>query len=63
MEGSTLDPTLEADTDLATRAWLVSALEHARARDQTKLVVYLEAVADEVVFEVELAARGRPVRS
>ena len=45
------------ETDAATLAWLVGALEHARARGQTRLVGYLEAVADEVVFEVEIAAR------
>jgi hypothetical protein len=54
---------LRADTDTATWAWLVSALEQARGQDQTKLVAYLEAVADDVAFEVELAARGMPVRS
>jgi hypothetical protein len=54
---------LGADTVTATQAWLTSALEQARGQDQTKLVVYLEAVADDVVFEVELASRGRPVRS
>jgi hypothetical protein len=34
-------------------------LEHARARGQTKLVGYLEEIADDVVFEVEAAARRR----
>ena len=58
-----MDSTLRADTDTATWAWLVSALEQARGQDQTKLVAYLEAVADDVAFEVELAARGMPVRS
>jgi hypothetical protein len=46
-----------ADTEQATLAWLVEALEHARSRGQTKLVGYLEEVADDVVFEVEAAAR------
>ena len=32
-------------------------MEHARARGQTTLVGYLQAVADDVVFEVEFAAR------
>ena len=44
-------------SEAATLAWLVSALEHARSRGQTKVVGYLEEVADEVVFEVEMAAR------
>src|SRR5215204_1832883 len=54
--GSTLDSALIGDTDAATLAWLVSALEHARIRSQINLVAYLEAVADDVVFEVEAAA-------
>ncbi len=58
-----MDPTLGADTVTATQAWLASALEQAPGQDQTKLVAYLEAVADDVAFEVELAARGMPVRS
>jgi hypothetical protein len=53
---STLDSALGGDTNTATLEWLVSALEHARARGQTTLVGYLEEVADDVVFEVEAAA-------
>jgi hypothetical protein len=45
------------DLDTAALAWLVSALEQARTRSQVKLVDYLETIADEVVFEVEMAAR------
>ena len=52
-----MDATLDVDADTATLAWLVSGLEHARARGQTKLVGYLEAVVEDVVFEVEAAAR------
>jgi len=51
----TLKP--EMDTNTATLAWLVEALEHARSTGQTKVVDYLEEVADDVVFEVEAAAR------
>jgi hypothetical protein len=57
MEGITLDSALGKDTATATLEWLVEALEHARARGQTKLVGYLEEVADDVVFEVEMSAR------
>ena len=46
----------DVDSETATLAWLVEALEHARSRGQTKVVGYLEEVADEVVFEVELVA-------
>lgn len=47
--------------ETAVLAWLVGALEHARMRSQTKLVSYLEAVLDDVVFEVEMAARRAPL--
>jgi hypothetical protein len=47
----------EMDTDTATLAWLVEALEHARSTGQTKVVGYLQEVADDVVFEVEMVAR------
>ena len=52
-------------TDLATGAtngtvvdlsWLMGALEHARARGQTEVVGYLEAIADDVMFEMESSA-------
>jgi len=45
------------DTEKATLAWLVETLEHSRSRGQTKVVAYLEEVAGEIVFEVEVAAR------
>jgi hypothetical protein len=48
---------LGVDTDTATLAWLVSTLEHVRTQGQSKAVAYLEDVADDVVFEMESAAR------
>ena len=57
-ERGTLNPALDRDTENATLEWLFEALEQARSGGQTKLVGYLETVADEVVFEVE-AARER----
>ncbi len=54
-----LDVTSVMDTDTATLAWLVSALEQSRSRGEMKLVGYLEAVVEDVVFEVEAAARRR----
>ena len=57
--GTTLDSALLGATETATLAWLVRALEHVRTRGQTKLVGYLEAVVEDVVFEVEAAARRR----
>ncbi len=45
------------DDDTAALAWLVSALEQARRQGQTKLVDCLETIADDAVFEMEMAAR------
>ncbi len=45
------------DDHTAALAWLVSALEQARIGSQVKLVDYLETIADDVVFEMEMAAR------
>ena len=56
---TTLESVLGGETETATLAWLVSTLEHSRTRGHTKLVVYLEAVMEDVMFEVEAAARGR----
>jgi hypothetical protein len=52
----TRDVTPKADTELATLEWLATALYYTRLRGQSKVVGYLEEVADEVVFEVEAAA-------
>jgi len=51
----TTDLTTGADSE--TVAWLVSALGYARAQGQDTLVGYLEAVMEDVVFEIEMAAR------
>jgi hypothetical protein len=34
----------------------MSALEHTRAQGQTEVVGYLEAIAEDVMFEVESSA-------
>ena len=60
LTGETLlieDLTPEAESETTTLAWLVDALDYTRSRGQTKVVGYLEEVADDVVFEVEMAAR------
>ena len=54
---TTLDLELGANTETVTLAWLVSALEYTRSRGQTKAVGYLEEIADDIVFEMESAAR------
>jgi hypothetical protein len=59
LTGETLlteDLTSEADSETTTLAWLVDALDYTRSRGQTKVVGYLEEVADDMVFEVEAAA-------
>ena len=43
--------------DAAALSWLVSALEQAHSQGQVKLVDYLETIADDVVFDIEMAAR------
>ena len=55
--GNVLDVRIGADTEIATLGWLVEALEHARTNGQTRVVDYLEAVADDAVFEMESVAR------
>ena len=52
-----LEVPIGVDTETTTLAWLVGALEQARRQDHSKAVSYLEAVADDVVFEMESAAR------
>jgi hypothetical protein len=45
------------DDDTAALAWLVSALAQARTQGQLQLVDYFETIADDAVFEMEVAAR------
>ena len=52
-----MNSALVGTTEAATLAWLVSALEHARTRGQTKVVGYLEEVVDDVVFELKMKVR------
>ena len=52
-----LDVPTGADTQTATLAWLVGALGWAREEGHERLAGYLEAVADDAVFEAEAAAR------
>ena len=53
-----LDVPTGTDAETATLIWLMSALERAREGGHERLAGYLEAVADDVVFEAEAAARG-----
>ena len=52
-----MDLTLGRDTETAIVDWLTSALEQVRAQGQSKTVGYLEAVLDDVDFEMEMTAR------
>ena len=51
--GNVLDVRTGADTETATLGWLVDALEYTRGKGRTRVVDYLEAVLDDVVFEME----------
>ena len=52
-----MDLMVSADNSAASLAWLAGALEHARMQGQERLVGYLEAVLEDVVFEAESGAR------
>lgn len=52
-----LEVPIGADTETVTLDWLVEALEYAHSNGQTKAVGYLEAILDDVEFEMEMAAR------
>jgi hypothetical protein len=41
-------------------AWLAQALQQLRQEGQTKVVGYLEAVSEEVVFETKIVPRADP---
>jgi hypothetical protein len=45
------------DDGTSILAWLIIALEQARRQGQTTLVDYLESIADDVVFEMEMTVR------
>ncbi len=54
-----LSVTLGADNETVALTWLMGALEQARAENQRKLVDYLEVLLEDVVFEMEAAARSK----
>ena len=56
--GMMLEVPAGTDAETETLAWLMGALERARGEGHERLAGYLEAVADDVVFEAEAAARG-----
>jgi hypothetical protein len=48
---------LSPDNDVCL-AWLASALQQVRLEGQTKVMGYLEAVLEEIAFEMKEAARS-----
>lgn len=58
-----MDLMVGTDNGMTTLAWLVGALDHARTHNQTKLVDYLETIADDMVFQMESAARSHRLRA
>jgi hypothetical protein len=46
----------EGNEPVVSLEWLKDALEHAYANRQTKTLAYLEAVIEDLVFEMEVAA-------
>ena len=52
-----MEKKASVENDVVALAWLVSALGYARARGQSKIVDHLETIADDMVFEAEMATR------
>lgn len=57
MKGMLMHSAVSAYDEI-TLAWLDAALEHAYVRGQMRLLAYLEAVIEDLVFEMELGARA-----
>ncbi|HKH12965.1 MAG TPA: hypothetical protein VKA73_17625 [Rubrobacter sp.] len=55
--GNVLDVPAGTDAETKILAWLMGALERAREEGHERLAGYLEAVADDAVFEAEAATR------
>jgi hypothetical protein len=51
-----LDLAASVGNESVSLAWLEDALEHAYAHGQMQTLAYLEALMEDVVFEMELAA-------
>jgi hypothetical protein len=54
LEGIAVDLAIGVDNEKVL-AWLEGALEHAFAQRRPELWAYLEAVLEEVLFEMEIA--------
>jgi hypothetical protein len=49
--------SLSTDNEICL-AWLADALQQLHPEGQTKVVGYLETISEEVVFEMNMAARS-----
>lgn len=49
--------TFTHEHESATMAWLEAALEHAYSHGQLRVLAYLEAVMEDLVFEEQIAVR------
>ena len=55
-EGCQLDIAASGGNESVSLAWLEEALEHAYAHGQLRALAYLEALMEDVVFVMEMAA-------
>jgi hypothetical protein len=55
-----LDIAANVGNESAALTWLEEALEYAYAHGQMQTLAYLEAVIEDVVFMMEMAARKPP---
>ena len=54
-----MDIAASVGNESVALAWLEAALEHAYAHGQMQTLAYLEALMEDVVFVMEMAARKR----
>jgi hypothetical protein len=59
VEGCQLDIAASVGNESVSLAWLEEALEHAYAHGQMQTLAYLEAIMEDVVFVMEMAAAGK----
>ena len=54
------DLAVSVSNESISLAWLEEALEHAYAHGQMKALAYLEAIIEDAVFVMEMAATRKP---
>ena len=55
-----MDLAASLGNEFVSVAWLEEALEHAYAHRQIKTLAYLEAIIEDAVFVMEMAATRKP---